>query len=228
MTKLSGFVVTLCCVCPVTPFAVAQSTSHSEPPSSATAVGPSVAHDRHPPNSPQATGGPRVLPFTSGVARYRVALAVRGAALRLGGSDECRLVLSDFKDVSGDMLATNLIRFAADPSAYLMTSLTGVGCRRKRWVKRPSEVPRHSAATRRAGSNSRNLASTICQSTRPRASARQVCPVAIRTELSCAKLSAEGRRAATSAFKADGDKDGGRSLLAREGCDRENNFVSAG
>ena len=59
-----------------------------------------------------AADGPRVFAFSSGRARHGVGLAVRGAVRRVR-SDECRRVLSAFRD-AGNLVQTNLTRLAAD------------------------------------------------------------------------------------------------------------------
>ena len=66
-----------------------------------------------------ATGEARILDFTSSRARFWLPQAIQGAAGRLR-SRECRRVLSDFKDTSGHLLETNLVRVTADPAEYLL------------------------------------------------------------------------------------------------------------
>jgi hypothetical protein len=69
-----------------------------------------------------AAGGARVLEFTSPRARFWLAHAIEGAARRLR-RPECRLVFSDFKDASGNLLETNLIRLAVHPADYVLKSV---------------------------------------------------------------------------------------------------------
>lgn len=69
-----------------------------------------------------AAGGARVIEFTSPRARFWLTHAIEGAARRLR-RPECRLVFSDFKDASGNLLETNLIRLAVHPADYVLKSV---------------------------------------------------------------------------------------------------------
>ena len=96
----SRLFLVVCCLCNSGPFAVAQTAAHEQ-------VGLPV------------TEGPRVMEFTSPRVRFWLAQAIEGAARRLRRL-ECRRVLSDFKDPSGSVLETNLIRLALHPADYLL------------------------------------------------------------------------------------------------------------
>lgn len=96
----SRLFLVVCCLCTSRPFAVAQTAPHEQ-------VGL------------PATGEPRIMEFTSARVRFWLAQAVEGAARRLR-RPECRRVLSDFKDQSGNLLETNLISLAVHPADYAL------------------------------------------------------------------------------------------------------------
>jgi hypothetical protein len=100
LTRSGRLFLAFCCLCTPGSFAVAQNAPPQQE------VVP-------------ATGGARVLEFRSQRARFWLAQAIEGAARRLR-SPECRRVFWDFKDASGNLLETNLIRFAAHPADYLL------------------------------------------------------------------------------------------------------------
>jgi hypothetical protein len=100
VTRLSRLFLAFCCLCTSGSSAVAQNAAPEQE------VVP-------------ATGGARVLEFTSPRARFSLAQAIQGAARRLR-RPECRRVFSDFKDASGNLLETNLIRVAAHPADYML------------------------------------------------------------------------------------------------------------
>jgi hypothetical protein len=102
LARLSRLSLAFCCLCTSGSFAVAQNAAHE----------PEVVLPR----------GPRVMEFTSPRVRFSLAQAIEGAARRLR-RPECRLVFSDFKDASGNLLETNLIRLAVQPADYVLTAV---------------------------------------------------------------------------------------------------------
>jgi hypothetical protein len=100
MTRLSRLFLTVCCLSTSGSLVVAQTAAHEQA-------------------GLPATGGPRVMEFTSPSVRFWLAQAIEGAARRLRRPG-CRRVFSDFKDPSGNLLETNLIRLAVHPADYLL------------------------------------------------------------------------------------------------------------
>jgi hypothetical protein len=60
-----------------------------------------------------------IVGFRSGQAEFWIRQAVRDAARRLR-SPECRRVLSDFTDASGNQLQTTIAKLAVDPGDYIL------------------------------------------------------------------------------------------------------------
>jgi hypothetical protein len=100
LTRSSRLFLVFCCLCTSGSFAVAQNAAPEQE------VVP-------------VTDGARVLEVTSPRVRFWLTQAIKGAARRLR-SPECRRVFWDFKDASGNLLETNLIRVAADPADYVL------------------------------------------------------------------------------------------------------------
>jgi hypothetical protein len=63
--------------------------------------------------------GRHIVGFPSVRARFWLVQAIQDAARRLG-TLECRRVLSDFTDTSGNPVETNLIRLAVEPADYVL------------------------------------------------------------------------------------------------------------
>ena len=60
-----------------------------------------------------------IVGFRSGLAEFWIGQAIRDAA-RLLRSPECRRVLTDFTDASGNQLETNLVKLSGDPGDYVL------------------------------------------------------------------------------------------------------------